>query len=116
MQQRDISYEKVEVTVVSATQTRRTTGKYRSYTDDVVVEYEGKQYDLINVKSGEMIRYESLANLEPRLQYNNPYMDNTYISAMERCIPTSTEFGRTAENLTGIWQVWPVFTYLVFGI
>jgi hypothetical protein len=77
VQHRDISYEKVNVTVVSATQTRRTTGKYHSYTYDVVVEYEGKQYDLINVKSGEMIRYEALANLEPRLQHNNPYMDNT---------------------------------------
>ena len=76
VQNRDISYEPVKVTVVSAIQTRMS-GKYGSYKYDVVVEYEGKKYDLINVKSGEMIRYEALANLEPRLQHNNPYMDNT---------------------------------------
>ncbi|MBQ8527887.1 MAG: hypothetical protein IJ429_05370 [Lachnospiraceae bacterium] len=77
VQTRDLSYEPVKVTVVSATQTRRTSGKYRSYVYDVVVEYEGKKYELINVKSGEMIRYEALANLAPELQHNNPYMDNT---------------------------------------
>ena len=76
VQNRDISYEPVKVTVVSAIQTRMS-GRYAGYKYDVVVEYEGKKYDLINVKSGEMIRYEALANLEPRLQHNNPYMDNT---------------------------------------
>ena len=48
VQNRDISYEPVKVTVVSATQTRRTTGKYHSYTYDVVVEYEGKMYSNID--------------------------------------------------------------------
>ncbi len=73
---RDISYEKVKVTVISA-ETKRTRGPYGYYTYHVVVEYEGESYDLINVKSGEMSKYEALANLNREAQHDNPYFDNT---------------------------------------
>ena len=65
VQKKPLNYKEVKVTVVEAESTRArtpgTTGHYYKY--NVTVEYEGKQYDLINVKSGEMARYEALANL-----------------------------------------------------
>lgn len=52
VEDKPLDYEEVQVTVVSAKSHRRATGSSRIYRYDVVVEYEGKQYDLINVKSG----------------------------------------------------------------
>ncbi len=73
---RDISYEKVKVTVISADK-QWVSGKAGYYTYHVTVEYEGRTYELINVKSGEITKYEALANLKPELQQDNPYFDNT---------------------------------------
>lgn len=77
----DIQYEAVKVTVISAESKKEHSPAGGYYTYHVVVEYEGKEYDLINVKSGELSKYEALANLKPETQNDNPYFDNTvYLS------------------------------------
>lgn len=101
-----LDYEEVRVTVVSAETKRRTTGSSRTYSYDVVVEYEGTQYDLINVKSGEMARYEALANLSETVQQNNPYFDNTvYFSN-----------GKMYSNIDGIKTDGKEFNWYLVGL
>ncbi|MBQ8547174.1 MAG: DUF3592 domain-containing protein [Lachnospiraceae bacterium] len=101
-----LEYEEVQVTVISAETHRRKMGSSRSYSYDVVVEYEGTQYDLINVKSGEMARYEALANLSGAVQANNPYFDNTvYLSN-----------GKMYSNIDGIKTDGKEFTWYMIGL
>ncbi len=77
----DIQYEAVKATVISAESKREQNRSGGYYTYYVTVEYEGVRYDLINVKSGELTKYEALANLKPETQNDNPYFDNTvYLS------------------------------------
>ena len=106
--EQEISYEPVKVTVVSAQtvkeRTPGTTRRHHAY--HVVVEYEGACYDLINVQSGEMARYEALANLKPELQYDNPYFDNTvYFSD-----------GNMYSNVAGIRTDTPLFDWKMIGL
>lgn len=49
----DIQYEAVKATVISAESNREYSAGRSYYSYHVVVEYEGKEYDLINVQSGE---------------------------------------------------------------
>ena len=77
----DIQYEAVKVTVISAESKKEHTAAGGYYTYHAIVEYEGVHYDLINIKSGEISKYEALANLKPETQNDNPYFDNTvYLS------------------------------------
>ena len=106
--EREISYEPVKVTVVSAQtvkeRTPGTTRRHNAY--HVVVEYEGACYDLINVQSGEMPRYEGLANLKPELQHDNPYLDNTvYFSG-----------GNMYSNVAGIRTDTALFDWKMIGL
>ncbi len=77
VENRDIQYEAVKATVISAESQRERRAGRSYYSYHVVVEYEGETYDLINVQSGEMSKYEALANLKPESQNDNPFFDNT---------------------------------------
>lgn len=108
VQKKPLDYKEVKVTVVSAENERvhtpGTTGHYYKY--NVTVEYEGKQYDLINVKSGEMARYEALANLSETSQHNNPFFDNTvYFSN-----------GKMYSNIDGIKTDGKEFDWYLVGL
>ena len=106
VEDKPLDYEEVKVTVVSAEKERKATGGSRSYNYEVVVEYEGVRYDLINVKSGEMARYEALANLSGAVQANNPYFDNTvYLSN-----------GKMYSNIDGIKTDGKEFTWYLLGL
>lgn len=106
VENKPLDYEEVNVTVISAESVLKRTGQSRIYSYDVVVEYEGKQYDLINVKSGEMARYEALANLPAAVQANNPYFDNTvYLSN-----------GKMYSNIDGIKTDGNEFTWYLIGL
>lgn len=106
VESKSLDYEEVRVTVVSAETHRKRIGSSRSYSYDVVVEYEGKQYDLINVKSGEMARYEALANLNEEVQYANPYLDNTVFLSN----------GKLYSNIDGIKTDGKEFTWYLAGL
>lgn len=108
VQKKPLNYKEVKVTVVEAESTRArtpgTTGHHYKY--NVTVEYEGKQYDLINVKSGEMARYEALANLSEASQNNNPFFDNTvYFSN-----------GKMYSNIDGIKTDGKEFNWYLVGL
>lgn len=106
VENKPLDYEEVNVTVVSAESVLKRTGQSRIYSYDVVVEYEGKQYDLINVKSGEMARYEALANLPAAVQGSNPYLDNTvYLSNR-----------KMYSNIEGIKTDGNEFTWYLIGL
>lgn len=106
VENKPLDYEEVKVTVVSAVTEHRKVGNSRSYDYDVVVEYEGTQYDLINVKSGEMARYEALANLPATVQRNNLYFDNTvYFSN-----------GKMYSNIDGIKTDGKEFNWYLVGL
>ncbi len=106
VENKPLDYEEVKVTVVSAESVLKRTGQSRIYSYDVVVEYEGKQYDLINVKSGEMARYEALANLPAAVQGSNPYLDNTV------CLSN----GKMYSNIDGIKTDGNEFTWYLIGL
>ena len=106
VESKPLDYEEVRVTVVSAETHRKRIGSSRSYSYDVVVEYEGKQYDLTNVKSGEMARYEALANLNEEVQYANPYLDNTVFSSN----------GKLYSNIDGIKTDGKEFHWYLVGL
>ena len=106
VESKPLEYEEVKVTVVSAETHRRRMGSSRSYSYDVVVEYEGVQYDLINVKSGEMARYEALANLSEEVQYANPYFDNTVFFSN----------GKMYSNIDGIKTDGKEFNWYLVGL
>lgn len=76
IEDKQIDYKEVKVTVISA-EVIRHYGKYQSDKYKVIVEYEGNRYELINVQSGEIIKYQELANLTPENQDDNMYFDNT---------------------------------------
>lgn len=108
VQKKPLNYEEVKVTVVSAESERKrtpgTTGHYYNY--NVVVEYEGVRYDLINVKSGEMARYKALANLNGMAQQSNPFFDNTvYFSN-----------GKMYSNIDGIKTDGKEFNWYLVGL
>ncbi|MBQ9767182.1 MAG: hypothetical protein IJW37_03670 [Lachnospiraceae bacterium] len=106
VENKSLDYEEVKVTVVSAVTEQRKVGSSRSYNYEVVVEYEGTQYDLINVKSGEMPRYEALANLPATAQQSNPYFDNTvYFSN-----------GKMYSNVDGIKTDGKEFNWYLVGL
>ncbi len=106
----DISYEAVKATIISA-ESKKVSGRY---TYNVVVEYEGTQYNLINVQSGEMPKYEGLANLDADLQHDNPYFDNTVYYSK----------GKMYSNIAGIrtdsksfnWQMVGLIGVCIFGM
>lgn len=106
VENKPLDYEEVKVTVVSAESVLKRTGQSRIYSYDVVVEYEGKQYDLINVKSGEMARYEALANLPVAVQGSNPYFDNTVFFSN----------GKMYSNIDGIKTDGKEFNWYLLGL
>lgn len=102
----DIEYEEVQVTFISAETERRSGYKYSSYSYHVTVEYEGKNYELTNVQSGEMPKYEGLASLSPELQYDNPYFDNTVYYSN----------GKLYSNIAGIKTDTNQFNWSMLGL
>ena len=106
VENKPLDYEEVKVTVVSAESVLKRTGQSRIYSYDVVVENEGTQYDLINVKSGEMARYEALANLSEEVQYANPFFDNTVFFSN----------GKMYSNIDGIKTDGKEFNWYLFGL
>lgn len=111
----DIVYEEVKVTVIRAETEKLSSGARNGmhFSYHVTVFYEGENYELINVQSGEMPKYEGLANLEADLQNDNPYFDNTvYLSN-----------GKLYSNIAGIktdtkqfnWQMLGLAGIAIFG-
>lgn len=103
----DIEYEEVNVTVISAKAEKAFSSRYNTnYKYYVVVEYEDVKYDLINVQSGEMPKYEGLANLPEKLQHNNPYFDNTVYYSN----------GKMYSNIAGIKTDCKDFNWYMVGL
>lgn len=104
----DIQYEAVKVTVISVESTRR----HNNIFVDVIVEYEGEMYELINVLDGEIGTYEALSHLKPESQNNNPLFDNTVYYSNGKMY--SNINGIKTDNLYFIWYLVGLVGIIVF--
>lgn len=104
----DIQYEAVKATVISVESTRRHNNDYV----DVIVEYEGEKYELINVLDGEINKYEALSHLNPEAQNNSPHYDNTVYYSNGKMY--SNINGIKTDNLYFIWYLVGLAGIIVF--